>query len=100
MPKKKERSELEYYRSQIRELQKENKQLKKQLGHHEKRKHIYNDVISDYEEMLIQHVPVDEIKTNKKITCEDCSKGNYDEFEIMGKVIGTCNNCGFRKRLK
>lgn len=100
MPKKKDKSEAEFYKSTIRELEKENKQLKKTLSYYEKRKHIYNDVLQDYEEMLVQHVPIEEVKNSKINHCEDCFKGTIEEFEIMGKVIGTCNNCGFRKRIK
>lgn len=100
MPKNKERSETEYYKSLIRELQKENKQLKRQLTHHEKRKHRHDEVINDYEELLTQYVPIEETSSKRKSKCSECGKGDLEEFEILNKVYGTCNSCGLRKRIK
>lgn len=100
MPKKRDKSELEYYRGKCRELEKRIRQLEKQLTSYEKNKHIYNDVIHDYEEIIAQQVEVEELTTKKKQKCPECFKGDLDEFEIMNKVFGTCNSCSFRKRLK
>ncbi len=37
---------------------------------------------------------------HKGVPCENCGKGFYKEFEIMGKIFGTCNICEDRKKLK
>lgn len=58
-------------------------------------------MISDYEEMLSQHVDIEPVNSNKKqVTCTECHSGVMEEYEIMDKVIGTCNSCGFRKKLR
>lgn len=98
--KRKNKNEYEYLRGEIRDLQKENKRLRQQLKQFDKSKHIYHDVISDYEEMLSQHVEIEPVESKKKTNCSECHQGIMEEFEIMDKIIGTCNNCGFRKRIK
>lgn len=98
MPKKREKNSEEWYKGRIRELEKENRALKRQLREIEKKEHIFDENSQD-----------DEIATDSEDTypaarrlsqCGDCGKGLIEEYEIMGKVIGTCNICGFRKRLK
>ena len=97
MPKKRERSEVEYYRSIIRELEKENRKLKKELKYHTKREELYENNREEIHEVLENKK---EIKVKKLKRCDDCSKGFLEEIEIMNKVFGTCNICGFRKKLK
>ena len=90
---------MEHLRGEIRELEKENRQLKRRLTKYEKNKHLYNNVIQDYEEMLVAHVDTDDIKTEKRKECPDCGKGHLDEYAILDKIFGTCDVCGFRKKL-
>lgn len=102
MARKKDRSELEHLRGENRELTKTIRKLKRQIHQFEKSRHIYHEVISDYEELIVneqqENIAVE--KSSKLKKCEKCYSGTMNEFEIMDKVIGTCNSCGFRKRLK
>lgn len=95
--KQKNADELRYLRGLIRELQKEVRTLRKELQYYKKRDHITErsqdvEISGDSEDTYIELVP--------RIRCKDCGKGSYDEFEIMDKVFGTCNVCGFREKLK
>lgn len=96
--KNKNRSSDEYQKGLIRELQKENRALKKQLKQYEKYEH--KDLIGQDD----KDVPGDSEDTfvdlKKKIPCNSCGKGYYNEYELMGRVYGTCNICDDRKRLK
>ncbi len=74
---------------QVRSLQKENKELSKS-------KHIFIDK-SDSDE-ISQDSEDTYIKPKKR--CIHCGKGFLEEFEIMGKVFGTCNICEHREKLK
>lgn len=101
LARKKDKNESEHLRGEIRELEKQNKQLRRRLTKYEKSKHIYNDLISDYEEIISEHVIIEKIVPKSKATrCPSCHEGAMEEYEIMGKVIGTCNSCGHRKRVK
>lgn len=75
---------------QVRSLQKENRELSKQ-------KHIFikdsqddDDIAQDSEDTYIK----------PKKRCKSCGKGFLEEFEIMGKIFGTCNICEHREKLK
>lgn len=92
--KNKNHSELEGLRGYCRELEKENRSLRKELRRYEKYEQHGQDteVSGDSEDTM-------EIKP-KLTKCEDCGKGYYKEFEIMNKVYGTCGTCEHRKRLR
>ena len=93
MPKKRERNSDEFYRARIRELEKEIRSLQKRVKELEKFERAQDEeVITDTEDTYIE-LP----KLNR---CLDCGKGFMEEFELMGKVYGTCNICGNRKRIK
>jgi len=96
MPKRKDKSPEEFYKGQIRELTAENKSLKKQLKQLEKRERLGQDeeIATDTEDTF------PEVKYRRRCDSTSCGKGVYDEYEILGKIIGTCNVCGDRKRLK
>lgn len=100
MAKGKDKSEIEHLRGENRELQKELKRLRSRLRQFDKSKHLYHDVLSDYEEMLTQTTEVEKIDNKKPKSCEICHAGTMEEFEILDKVIGTCNSCGHRKRIR
>ncbi len=102
MARKKDRSELEHLRGENRELTKTIRKLKRQIHQFEKSRHIYHEVISDYEELIVQEQQEEIVveKKSKMKKCEKCHSGVMEEFEIMGKTIGTCNSCGARKRIK
>lgn len=93
VPKKRDKSPEEFFRGLLREANKRIRQLEQEVKS-----------LRKYERSQDEEVVVDEEDTypDKKplIRCDSCSKGFYEEFEIMDKVIGTCNVCGDRKRLK
>lgn len=76
-------------REKIRDLEKQVRNLIKELSYYKKRDHI-NDVLPDDEPEEVQ---------DHRITCQECGKGKFDVMEIIGRIYGTCNVCGFRKRL-
>ena len=93
MPKRREKNPDEHFRGIIREQAKEIRQLLKRIKELEKFQFPQDEeFISDNEDT---HVDLP-----KTIVCEDCMKGHYQEFELMGKVYGTCTVCEHRKRLK
>lgn len=83
---------MEHLKGQLRELAKENRQLNKLLNFYRKREHIKEVIIEAPEEIEIKRLS----------RCTECYKGFYTEFEICGKVYGTCTikECGHRMRLK
>jgi|SRR6478609_9719592 len=92
---KKNHSELKFLKQKIRDLEQENKRLKRQMAQVEKYKHISEpeskEEVEEYHESAV---------VKKGIPCDACGKGFYKEFEIMDKCFGTCNICEDRKRLK
>jgi hypothetical protein len=54
-----------------------------------------------YEQLEPEAAP-EPIEIKRRKSCDKCFVGFYDEYEIMDKVIVTCDNdsCGDRKRLK
>lgn len=96
---RKTRSETEHQRGLIRELEKENRALKKQLKALEKKEHIF-DSETESQDTEISTDNEDTHALPARVPCEDCGKGRYEEYHILDKVIGTCNICGNRKRLK
>lgn len=91
--KNKNSSSEEYYKGEIRKLKKEVKQLRKQLQQntHEPREQDDEELAVDHEDTIV------EIKRLQN--CTSCGKGKMIEFEIMGKIFGTCSVCGERKKL-
>lgn len=101
MPKKRSKSGEEWLRGQVRELQKENRALKRQLKFLEKKEHIFDDDTSQEVEVAGDSEDTyPDMQRKAKEPCSDCGKGFMDEFEFLGRVFGTCNICGNRKRLK
>lgn len=101
MPKKRSKSGEEWLRGRIRELEKENRALKKQLKFLEKKEHIFDDTGSQEVEVASDSEDTyPGMQRKAKEPCHDCGKGFMDEYELLGRVYGTCNICGNRKRLK
>ena len=99
--KKTDHSEIRYLKGLVRELQKQLRVLRKELSYFKKRNHLFDDsqdeeIETDSEDTYPIFEP---IQDNLK-TCDMCGKGKLVEFEIIGKVFGTCNTCGERKKLK
>ncbi len=83
MPKKREKNEFEYYRGQIRELEKKNRSLEKQLKQ-----------TSKYPK--VERLPKEE---PNKLICSSCGKGELSVFSILDKTFTTCKLCGDRKKI-
>jgi hypothetical protein len=99
MPKKRAKNGEEFWRGRVRELEKENRSLKKRIKQIQKKEHIFDDSNSQDTEVAIDSE--DTYPDLKRLNpCNECGKGFIEEYEIMGKVIGTCNICGDRKRIK
>lgn len=91
-------SESESYKGVIRELQKENRQLKKELRQYIKREDLYENNKDEIHEVIEKQKKTEE--SSKRIKCQSCGKGYLDVVEIMNRVFGTCVICGDRKKLK
>lgn len=96
MAKSREGRPIEFYLSQIRELEAENKSLRRRLKNLEKKEHIFDDN-KDNEEPT--ELPIGE-QNNKQLRCTSCGKGSLEIFEVMGRVFSTCPICGNRVKLK
>jgi len=93
MSKSKQRShsETEHLRGEIRELKKTNRSLLKQLRQFEKyEQQSFDNYVHDNEDTL----------PTKKIVCENCGKGTYNEIIVSNMIYGSCSLCNFKKRLK
>lgn len=78
--------------SEIRHLLGENKRLQKQVKRLERmlEKYTWLD--------LPVEVPLEPEEPSSKVLCTECSKGELEVFEIIGRVYTTCKVCGDRKR--
>lgn len=85
--KVKERNSDEYYKAQIRALEKENRSLKKQLKQLERMEQNFHKEPDD-EEDEDEFTPV---------LCKECGKGSLNIFTIGPRTISTCSLCGTRK---
>lgn len=91
MPKRRERNSDEWYRAEIRELEKEVRRLNKRIKELEKRDYIFDDII---EEARFE-------KPRKKIvSCPECGKGELSVYDLVGRIFEECNICHYRKKLK
>lgn len=95
---RKTHSEVEHLKGKIKEQEKLIRSLQKQLKQLEKREHLVDNLIQDTETSRDSEDTYRELP--KAVRCDDCGKGILVEYEIMNKVFGTCNICGFRKRMK
>jgi hypothetical protein len=98
LSRKKDKSELEHLRGKIRELEKENKQLRRRLKYAEKwevdeiERESDEDVVKDSEDTLPKLLAAD---------CDNCGRGKLvQSLEIRGKIYGTCNICKANGRIK
>lgn len=83
-----ERGYIRELESRVRQLEQELKQVRKwnQPQDTDERNYDSEDTYPDLKKKLQD--------------CDECGKGKYEEFELLGKIFGTCNICGNRKRLK
>ncbi len=94
--KNKSHSELEHLRGLVKELKKENGQLRRQLKDAGKYQHQYEDVI----ENSILEQTQEEVVENVAY-CPSCNKGKLQhKISILDKEIFECDQCDFRKVVK
>ena len=91
MPKQRSKSPEEYYKGLLREANKQIRELQKELKQHKKQAHMFEEFVDD--------VANDVEIVEKKKRCPDCGKGHLDIFEIIGRVFETCKLCGYRKKI-
>lgn len=93
--KNKSHSELEHLRGSVRELKKENGQLRRQLKDATKLKHHYDDVVDEYEEYVAEE---EKKEIQKVVKCVQCFTGNLNlVMDLNDKDIYVCNSCDFKK---
>jgi cell division FtsZ-interacting protein ZapD len=94
--KNKSHSELEHLRGLVKELKKENGQLRRQLKDAGKYQHQYEDVV---ENSLLDEVKEEVIP--KVANCNSCYKGKLQVvFSMEDRIIYECDQCDFRKSVK
>lgn len=95
MPKKKERSSDEYFRGQIRELEKENKQLRRRVRELEKhnRDNTFTSEMLRESEMKLRKLS-EHAATHYQELCTKCFKGKMEmKISVRGKDYFVCNTC-------
>ena len=91
--KRKNRSDTEFLRGYIRELEKEVRSLQKQVKASEKWNRSQDEEIARDSEDTYPDI-------KKSCECLNCGKGKVVEtLEIVGKVYGECDVCGFKGRI-
>lgn len=89
--KNKNRSELEYLNGKIRELESQNRQLKRRLSHLGKKEHLYDDLI---------HAVAEEISPEEKTNnCKKCRVGVLKVVDLKHAKFVVCDSCQDRKRI-
>lgn len=94
--KNKSHSEVEHLRGLVKELKKENAQLRRQLKDAGKYQHQYEDVL---ENNILEESKEEVIE--KVAWCPSCTKGKLQhKISILDKDIFECDQCDFRKVIK
>jgi hypothetical protein len=98
LPKKKDRTAEEFYRGQIRELQKQNKALRRQLKELGKKEHMYDVTLAENQELLAEQ---EVIEIQKVAKCVKCHEGNLKlVLSLDSKDIFSCDHCDYKKTVK
>lgn len=96
-------SETQFLKAKVRNLEKQVRQLLKQLKYHAKKDHLYEDIKDQIQEVIHAHDNEETFtEENIKINCDRCNEGHFEELkELMpNKWYSQCNHCGYSKRLK
>lgn len=93
MSKQKERSELEYLRSKLKNLEKENRQLRKRIKSLSKKEHIFDDISNGIE--LENEIPELPIGKQNNI-CSKCNEGYMEQKQLADRLYQECTSCGQR----
>lgn len=95
MPKRRERSPEEFFRGKIRELEKENKHLRRRIKELEKydRDNTLTSEMLKESEMKLRKLS-EHASTQYKDLCAKCFKGKMEKkFTVRGKDYYECNTC-------
>jgi archaellum component FlaC len=89
--KNRERSEVEYLRGQIRELESENRQLRRRLKTLDKKTHLYEGIVEAVAE---------EIKPNTEAEtkCKKCKIGTIRFIDVKHAKFFVCSECHHREK--
>ena len=90
MAKSKTHKDDEELKGKMRDLEKQNKALRKRLRQLEKNKHIWE------ENNLDETDPSFVIKPIETAVCPQCSKSLLS-FDLGIKILWSCTNCSYRK---
>ena len=93
--KKKSHDEVEFLKGKIRELQTENRQLKRELKSLRVSKHRLRELEDTYSDIDLQI-----IEPKQDTTCEVCGKGTMEDKVLPFGLLKICNLCSNRKIIK
>ena len=91
MSRKADKSELEHLRGLLRNLNSENRSLKRQLARATKR-----PIVEELEEE--EDASLDSVPTGNR--CPECFKGELTTVSLGVRMLTTCSNCKYRKATK
>lgn len=95
--KQKGNTEIEHLRGLVRELQKENRSIKKEIRRFEK----YEQNSQDENLIGGSEDTYPELETKLTKNCQSCGKGKVIEtLQVFDKCYGKCNICGIHERIK
>ncbi len=97
MAKTRERNEVEVVRARNKKLEKENKDLRREVSRLAKRTQNYHDLEERTQELELEkdiEVPKD------KTVCPKCGEGKLTVSDLGIRKLTKCNSCGFRKSEK
>lgn len=102
MPKVREKSELEYLRSENKRLKSENRHLKKQVNLKSKREYLYKDLEDkEHDAVLAEEQSRHEHEAAMNaLKCPQCQNGEVSTLEVGIFQITICNSCKHRTRKK
>jgi len=98
MPKKKERSELEFLRAENRKLRSELRHIKKEVSRKVKREHLYTDLEERLAEQHVEDLMEDNHSVRRDL-CPECSN-SLESIPLGNRIMINCTACKFRTSKK
>lgn len=89
--KNKNRSEVEYLNGKIRELESENRQLRRRLKESTRKEHLYDDMVEAIAENIVPEEKVD--------NCKKCKTGVLKLVDLKHSKFIVCDSCHDRKKI-
>ena len=96
MSRTKDKSEIEHVRALNRQLEKENKMLRRQVARLSKR----TQDVEELEEALKEEQITQEHNYVDPTQCKECLKGKISITSLGIRTIKTCNGCTYREITK